>query len=81
MVELVCSMLDKQRSVAPNLVDDFEPGDRVIYAPNHANGDISHPDCELGIVSSLGQSHVFVRFTKGDTAAGCPPSNLHWVKF
>jgi hypothetical protein len=41
---------------------DFKPGDRVRYVPRHANGDMSHPDCENGIVSSTNDRFVFVRY-------------------
>ena len=41
----------------------IKPGDRVLYVPNHANGDRSHPDCEAGRVTSIGeQDTVFVLF-------------------
>lgn len=40
----------------------FEPGDRVIYVPYHAEGDKNHPDCERGTVSSARDGIVFVRF-------------------
>ncbi len=29
---------------------EFKKGDRVIYVPNHANGDRNHPDCEHGVI-------------------------------
>lgn len=44
----------------------FEMGKQVVYVPNHAYGDISHPDAEYGFVtedrSSVGV--VFCRFFK-----------------
>lgn len=45
---------------------DFTPGDRVLYVPNHADGDPAHPDCERGIVSSIGVIYVFVRYFRKD---------------
>ena len=42
----------------------FARGDRVRYVPHHAYGDIGHPDCEFGTVSSVNDSGVFVRFDK-----------------
>lgn len=35
----------------------FKKGDRVIYIPNHANGDRNHKDCEHGIVKSYFPEH------------------------
>lgn len=43
-------------------VANYKPGDRVIYIPNHANGDRAHPDCMRGTVSSTNDYFVFVRF-------------------
>lgn len=41
----------------------FVERERVIYVPTHAEGDINHPDCEHGAVSSIGQiGNVFVKF-------------------
>ncbi len=63
----------------------FSVGDRVIYVPNHAEGDITHKGCERGKVSSVGSSGtVFVRFDKqveqfgwdDTTAQGCYPKSL-----
>lgn len=61
----------------------FEPGDRVIYVPHHAEGNTRHPDCEQGIVSSVGKlsNTVFVRFynrigTLKFTPQGCDPDTL-----
>lgn len=42
--------------------DNFKPGDHVLYIPRYAHGDISHPDCEHGIVSSKNEVNVFVRY-------------------
>lgn len=59
-----------------NKIDQFIPGDRVTYIPTHAYGDIKHPDCETGTVSSIGKSFVFVRYHLGDTAAATRPEDL-----
>jgi len=46
-------------------------GDRVAYLPLHAGGDLSHPDVELGIITSIGMVYVFVRFdTQPEDAPG-----------
>ena len=53
----------------------FKVGDKVIYVPMFANGDINHPNCERGVVSSVqdsehgGHQKVWVRYTFGDTGA------------
>lgn len=62
---------------------DFYPGQIVIYIPNHA-GDIHHPDCEKGVVSSVNDSYVFVKFDKivdslgwdDTTSQSCYPNSL-----
>lgn len=43
-------------------IKEFKIGEFVIYVPNHANGDILHPDCEEGIVSSMNDKFIFVKF-------------------
>ena len=45
-----------------NELNDFKKGDRVIYIPSHASGDKQHPDCEKGVVSSVSQAFVFVKY-------------------
>jgi hypothetical protein len=63
---------------------DFAPGQRVRYIPGHAHDDMTHPDCEDGIVSSVGSLYVFVRFHAqvarlgwdGSTAQACDPGML-----
>ena len=37
-------------------------GSLVRYIPRHANGNIDHPDCQNGVVSSIGNDVVFVRY-------------------
>lgn len=63
---------------------DFQPNEEVIYIPNHAYGDRTHPDCEWGRVSSVNHKYVFVKFNKtvaklgweGTTSQGCDPTDL-----
>ena len=31
----------------------FKKGTQIIYVPEHANGNMSHPDCERGFVTSI----------------------------
>ena len=42
--------------------DDFTKGDPVRYVPEHAKGDPTHEDCEDGVVSSVDDNHVFVKY-------------------
>jgi len=41
---------------------DFKHGDKVRYIPNHANGDAQHPDCQNGVVSSVNNNWIFVKY-------------------
>lgn len=63
------------------LVVGLEVGDPVLYVPQYAKGDKSHPDAEKGIVSSVkvdrGSASVWVRYTTGDTGAKTHLSNLY----
>jgi hypothetical protein len=57
----------------------ISPGSRVIYVSHHAHGDINHPDCEHGKVTSINDAGtVFVRFDGqvGDTNPGCNIKDL-----
>lgn len=56
-------------------LSDFEVGQHVRYVPYHAHGDASHPDCENGVVSSISENFVFVRF-KGPNGEACYPDQL-----
>jgi len=38
------------------------PGTQIIYVPNHADEDKTHPDCEFGFVTSIGDNHAFCRY-------------------
>lgn len=58
----------------------YEPGDRVVYIPNHAKGIHRHPAIEHGTVKrveGIGRdASVFVNYGNGDTAQLTPLSNL-----
>ena len=41
---------------------DFRHGDLVRYIPNHADGNVKHPDCQNGVVSSVNDNWVFVKY-------------------
>jgi len=59
----------------------IEIGDRVIYVPTHANGDINHPDCEYGIVKSWNKKAIFVNYVRNGipqmTAEATNPRDLY----
>lgn len=43
--------------------NDFVKDEDVIYVPNHAKGDVFHPDCDAGRVVRTGNDGVvFVSF-------------------
>lgn len=56
-------------------LSDFKVGQHVRYVPYHAHGDTSHPDCQNGVVSSISEHYVFVRF-KGPNGEACKPDQL-----
>ena len=46
---------------------DIKPGTQVTYVPWHANGDVHHPDCEDGFITSaqtngVHESVAYVRY-------------------
>lgn len=49
----------------------------VTYVPRHANKDVNHPDCELGIISSFNESCLFIRY-KSTSGQNTPPELLVW---
>jgi len=44
----------------------LERGDQVIYVPDHAKGDVTHPDCEKGFVTTDQGEDAFVRYFSKD---------------
>lgn len=54
---------------------DFTVEQHVRYVPYHAHGDTSHEDCENGVVTSISDKYVFVRFN-GSTSQACNPDQL-----
>lgn len=50
----------------------LQAGDEVRYCPFHAGGDISHKDCENGVVSSVRLFHVFVRYYRNGILQATP---------
>jgi hypothetical protein len=43
---------------------DFKEGKNVVYIPPHAQGDINHKDCEIGVVSSVNEKFVYVKYVR-----------------
>lgn len=64
----------------------FSKGQQIAYIPNHAAGDITHPDVEFGFVTSATDTTVFCRFWKKNrivlelrttaNSEGCYPENI-----
>ena len=52
----------KRRSKEKKMNKDYKHGDRVRYIPNHAEGNLSHSSCQDGVVSSINESWVFVKY-------------------
>jgi hypothetical protein len=44
--------------------DRIKPGDRVIYVPSHAEGNLNHRDAERGVISSFNDTYVFVKYIR-----------------
>jgi hypothetical protein len=59
---------------------EFEIGMSVRYVPGHARGDITHPDCEDGVVTFINRAAVFVRFGRELHAKACYPRDLVRLK-
>lgn len=58
-------------------LDEARPGMNVRYVPAHANGDLAHPDCENGVVTSTNHRFVFVRFNPRNlNGIACDPDDL-----
>jgi hypothetical protein len=60
----------------------MQVGDLIVYIPTHADGDIFHKACEVGVVTSLTDKRIFAKYYKfgiilNTTAHGCL---LHEVK-
>ncbi len=62
-----------------DLVKGFDEGRMVKYMPHHANGDLNHPDNQIGKISSWNSRFVFVNFGNGDTSPACDPNDLVWM--
>ncbi len=63
----------------PVTIENFEVGKIVRYVPGHANGDLSHKDCEDGVTTSKNESSIFVAFGLGQQGIACKPENLFYL--
>jgi len=64
----------------------FKPGDKVNYVPSHLLDDYGIEDMEPGVVTSVNDKYVFVRFHMKEkgiftdkfrfTSIACNPENL-----
>jgi len=43
-------------------LDELHEGMQVLYIPQHAHGNTTHPDCQRGMVTSKTATQVFVRY-------------------
>ena len=51
---------------------NFIPGQKVLYVPTHARGDVKHRHCELGTVVRISEEFVFVLYSIGGPKATYP---------
>jgi len=58
-------------------MSEFKKGDQIAYIPKHAEGNLRHPDVELGFVVNIVKDRVWCRFyhKAGGTLSG--PRTLH----
>lgn len=59
-----------------NSTFNFKESDKVYYIPNHAKGNVTHKDVEIGVVTSVNKLYVFVQFSYGTTSKACLSENL-----
>lgn len=60
-------------------LENFKAGMFVRFIPQHANGDNTHPDCEMGVVTSRNDIFVFVRFGLNTHSQACKADQLQRV--
>ena len=69
-------LLEEVISVIKNPPVVFKKPDRVLYVPDHAEGDEEHPDCQRGCVKRVTDEWVFVLYDNaayGRMATGDEP--------
>ena len=71
----IVSALPNQRGI-----ETFHVGDYVTYVPGHVqalkDGNVNHPDCERGHVTSKNEKYVFVRYGSSHTSQATDPRDL-----
>jgi len=50
--------------------------DLVTYVPHHAKGDLSHPDCEQGVIISFNDTGVSVLYVSSRSVQMTDPTDL-----
>jgi hypothetical protein len=55
---------------------DFKVGDRVVYIPVQAYRNYLHPDVEHGVVTSINDKFVFVKYFGKSDSVATPPDYL-----
>lgn len=66
-------------SFLPVTLENFKPAKMVRYVPSHANGDLTHKDCEDGVTTSKNDAFVFVAFALGQQGKACKPEQLFYL--
>ena len=57
-------------------ITDWQPGMQALYVPREAEGQLSHPSVERGIVTSVNRTYIFVRFGGDYGSKACRPEDL-----
>ena len=70
-------METKEMCIEGRGLRETDIGSKVTYVPNHAKGEVTHPDCEGGTISSWNGWFVFVNYGRG-TCAATKTENLVW---
>ena len=58
------------------MLEQWQPGMYALYVPREAQGNLSHPAVEKGIVTSVNSTYVFVRFGGDAHSKACDPRDL-----
>jgi hypothetical protein len=66
-------------SFSPLTLENFEPGRMVRYVPTHANGDLTHQDCDDGVTTTKNNVFAFVAFGPGQRGKACKPEQLFYL--
>ena len=58
--------------------EEVDIGRVVNYVPTHARGNLNHPDCERGVITSFNDHAVFVKYGNQVTNKGAERRDLFW---